>query len=106
MSLPLVDLQADAPEAQARRIDVALRETGFFAVTNHGVPAAVATAAFDAGHRFFALPEDTKQRWHIDRWPLRRGFDPIGWQALDPTQPPDLKESARYGQRVSLQWPP
>ena len=54
-------------------------------------------AAFDAGRRFFALPEDSKARWHIDRWPLRRGFDPVGWQSLDPAQPPDLKESFYLG---------
>jgi len=105
--LPLIDLAVDTPQAQAQRIDAALRETGFFAVTQHGVPAALIDAAFDAGHRFFALPEDVKQRWHIDRWPLRRGFDPIGWQALDPTQPPDVKESFYTGVEAigPNQWP-
>lgn len=107
MSLPLIDLRAEAPETLARRIDAALRETGFFAVTNHGVPASVLDAAFDAGHRFFALREEVKRAWHIDRWPLRRGFDPIGWQALDPTQPPDVKESFYTGVESigPNQWP-
>lgn len=102
--IPLVDL-ADA--AAAQRIDAALRADGFFAITGHGVDAAVVQAAFDAGRRFFALPEDAKQRWHIDRWPLRRGFDPIGWQALDPAQPPDLKESFYLGVEAigPNQWP-
>lgn len=99
-----IDLQS--PDAAAQ-LDAALAGHGFVSVTNHGVPAAVIAAAFDAAQRFFALPEDVKQRWHIDRWPLQRGFDPIGWQALDPAQPPDLKESFYVGAEAHgpNQWP-
>jgi isopenicillin N synthase-like dioxygenase len=107
VGLPLIDLGAESPEALAARIDSALRGSGFFAVTGHGVPEGVVTAAFDAGHRFFALPQADKERWHINGWPLKRGFDPIGWQALDPTQPPDLKESFYLGVEAigPNQWP-
>ena len=52
----------------------------------HGHTVPVVDAAFDAGHRFFALSQKDKERRHIDGWPLKRGFDPIGWQALDPGQ--------------------
>jgi isopenicillin N synthase-like dioxygenase len=105
--IPVIDLQAAPPPVLAARIDEALRGAGFFAVTGHGVPAATIAAAFDAGHRFFALDEEAKARWHIDRWPLKRGFDPIGWQSLDPAQPPDLKESFYLGEDYigPNQWP-
>ncbi len=107
MSVPLIDLAAEPPQAQARRIDAALREHGFFAVTGHGVPPAVVADAFDASRRFFALPQTVKERWHIDGWPLKRGFDPIGWQSLDPGQPPDVKESFYLGVESigPNQWP-
>lgn len=98
MSLPVIDLSQGPPQAQAAAIDEALREAGFFAITGHGVPDAVRGAAMDAAHRFFALPQADKERWHIDRSPLRRGFDPIGWQALDAARPPDLKESFYLGE--------
>ena len=107
MSVPLIDLSAASDAALAGRIDAALREAGFFAVLGHGVPAGVVDGAFDASKRFFALAEAEKSRWHIDRWPLKRGFDPIGWQALDVGQPPDVKESFYTG-NTSLgpnQWP-
>ncbi|MEY3253205.1 MAG: hypothetical protein RL227_2178 [Pseudomonadota bacterium] len=110
MGVPVVDLaagQAGDHAAQAAAIDAALREHGFFAVLNHGIDAAVVAAAFAAGRRFFALAEADKRRWHIDGWPLKRGFDPIGWQALDPTQPPDIKESFYLGVEAigPNQWP-
>lgn len=107
MPVPLIDLAAGTAAQQAREIDAALRSAGFFGIVGHGVPAAVVAAAFDAGHRFFALPQADKERWHIDRWPLRRGFDPIGWQALDVAAPPDLKESFYLGVEAigPNQWP-
>lgn len=107
MAVPVVDLAQGTAATQAAVLDVALREHGFFAVVNHGVDADVLAAAFDAGHRFFALDEAVKRRWHIDGWPLKRGFDPVGWQALDPTQPPDIKESFYLGVEAigPNQWP-
>ena len=107
MPVPLIDLAAGTAAQQARAIDAALRSAGFFGIVGHGVPPAVVGAAFDAGHRFFALPQADKERWHIDRWPLRRGFDPIGWQALDADAPPDLKESFYLGVESigPNQWP-
>jgi isopenicillin N synthase-like dioxygenase len=107
MGVPLIDLSEGTPALQALRIDDALCSAGFFAIAGHGVPAPVVAAAFDAGHRFFALGEAAKARWHINRWPLKRGFDPIGWQSLDPGQPPDVKESFYLGVEAigPNQWP-
>jgi len=97
MSVPLIDLSEGTPAQQARRIDDALCSAGFFGIAGHGVAAPVVSGAFDAGHRFFGLAQADKERWHIDRSALKRGFDPIGWQSLDPGQPPDVKESFYLG---------
>jgi isopenicillin N synthase-like dioxygenase len=107
MSLPLIDLAALPPAGAARAIDEALVHDGFFAVVGHGVPVETCAAAFDASRRFFALGEADKRRWHIDGWPLKRGFDPIGWQSLDPGMPPDVKESFYLGVEAigPNQWP-
>jgi isopenicillin N synthase-like dioxygenase len=107
MALPSLDLAAGTPADQAAAIDAALREHGFFAVLNHGIDDDIVAAAFETSRRFFALEEQAKRRWHIDGWPLKRGFDPVGWQALDPTQPPDIKESFYLGIEAigPNQWP-
>lgn len=107
MAVPLIDLAGAPPALLARRIDEALCGDGFFGIVGHGVPREVVAAAFDAGHRFFALGESDKRRWHIDGWPLKRGFDPIGWQSLDPGNPPDVKESFYLGVESigPNQWP-
>ncbi len=94
--LPLIDLgQGDA--AAARAVDGACRVHGFFYVTGHGIPAPLIDAAFAASKRFFALDDAVKARWHIDRSGIKRGFDPIGWQVLDPGRPADIKESFYTG---------
>jgi isopenicillin N synthase-like dioxygenase len=107
VTIPLIDLADADAHAIARSIDAALRSAGFFALTGHGVPSAVSQAAFDASQLFFALPQAQKERLHINRSGRQRGFDPIGWQALDPSQPPDLKESFYIGveQIAPNQWP-
>jgi isopenicillin N synthase-like dioxygenase len=106
-TLPLIDLAAQGDAALAAAVDRALCEAGFFAVTGHGVPAEVTSAAFDAAHRFFALPQQAKARWHVERSRHKRGFDPIGWQALDVGAPPDVKESFYLGVEAlgPNQWP-
>ena len=107
MGVPLIDLLEGNAAQQARHIDDALCGAGFFALTGHGVAPAVVAAAFDASQRFFALPQVDKERWHINRSQHKRGFDPIGWQSLDPGQPPDVKESFYLGVPAigPNQWP-
>lgn len=94
-ALPVIDLRQT--QGLAARIDAACRDRGFFYLVGHGVSPALRAAAFDAARRFFALSEETKARWHIEKSRIHRGFDPIGWQRLDPTQPSDLKESFYLG---------
>ena len=107
MSLPVIDLTEGTGADLAARVDAALSSAGFMAVSGHGVPACVVAAAFDANRRFFALADADKRRWHIDHSAHRRGFDPMGWQSLDPNQPADLKESFYIGVEAlgPNQWP-
>lgn len=102
-TLPLIDLAASlAGDPQALReaaaqLDAACRQHGFFYVSGHGVPLALTSHLFMLSRKLFDLPDAVKQRWHIERSGIQRGFDPIGWQALDAAHGADLKESFYLG---------
>lgn len=108
-SIPVVDLGetfeggSAARERAADAIQNACRQTGFFYVSNHRVPARLIDAQFDAAKRFFDLPLDDKLAIHMKKSPTTAGYEPIGGQTLDSQDdkaekaPPDLKESFYCG---------
>ena len=96
-ALPLIDLSAASDAELGRQIDAACRDRGFFYVTGHGMDAGLRQHLFGQAQALFDLPEATKNRWHMSQSPVRRGYDGIGWQTLDPGTPPDLKESFYLG---------
>jgi isopenicillin N synthase-like dioxygenase len=65
-AIPTIDLTAlrtgsnAAKHEVARQIDAACRDTGFFMVTGHGVPAELITTARQRAIDFFALPDEEK----------------------------------------------
>lgn len=96
--IPVVDLSGSFDPGSARRdaakaIHIACRETGFFYVSNHGIPEALSAAQLEAGRRFFALPIDDKNAVDITKTPHWRGYERPGVQTLDEGSAPDLKES-------------
>ena len=107
-SIPLIDLSGAAEDAAARQaaaaaIHRACRETGFFYLVNHGVPASLVAAQFAGAKRFFDLPLDAKMALSMKNSASFAGYEPIGGQTLDSQDdktkkaPPDLKESFYSG---------
>jgi isopenicillin N synthase-like dioxygenase len=98
-TIPLIDLapsldgDAKGEAAVAWEIHKAARETGFFYVKNHGIPAKTVSDAFDAARSFFEQPVAIKNRVSIKNWPIARGYEPMLYQQLDEGSPQDLKES-------------
>ncbi|WP_404478279.1 isopenicillin N synthase family dioxygenase [Novosphingobium sp. BL-52-GroH] len=77
----------------AREIHRALRETGFFYVTGHGVPQALLDEQLAQTRAFFAQGEAAKAAVSVERSPCRRGYEATGRQVLDAGSAPDFKES-------------
>lgn len=82
--LPVVDLEAwrkasDADRALAiDELDAALRSTGAFLVSGHGMPQGVIDGFRAAAKRFFALPKEVKARYAIEA-----AYD-SGWLEMHP----------------------
>ena len=100
-AIPTVDLdvwRAD-PKAVAAQVDTALQRAGFLLITGHGVDAARTPARRAAARRFFALPDEVKQRYAVrigGRGWLAPGVEANGLVEGTET-PPDLKESFAVG---------
>lgn len=76
----------------------ACRDTGFFLLTGHGVPAGLIASVFDHADAFFALPEETKRSYDIRLNPHNRGWAAMGSEALDETSGVmDRKEAFNVG---------
>ena len=91
--LPVIDLSSPAA---ASEIDRACRDTGFFLVSGHGVPAADLDVLDRAARAFFACPADEKAEIAMARggraW---RGWFPEGGELTSGR--PDRKEGIYFG---------
>lgn len=107
----LAGSDATARQVLARRIGQACRETGFFAVTGHGVPQPLIDSAFHCARQLFALSHADKQALAIARHGHNRGYVGLGVEALDPAAAADHKEAFNLvwtdgATRPPNVWPP
>ena len=77
-TIPLIDIQAMAgPDTPARRaadtaLHDALKDIGFAYVAGHGVAEAEIERVRETSKAFFALPDEIKRRYALNRW--HRGY--------------------------------
>ncbi|HEX2594641.1 MAG TPA: 2-oxoglutarate and iron-dependent oxygenase domain-containing protein [Rhizomicrobium sp.] len=110
MPLPVIDMSplfgADAVSRSrvSAEIERACRDTGFFYVTGHGIPADLIAQLDRLGRAFFALPEDEKLQIAMAKggraW---RGFFPVGGELT--SGKPDIKEGIYFGSELPLSDP-
>lgn len=99
MQIPLLDIAGLQSAQPDRRTDVAgaigaaCRDTGFFAITGHGVPAERIADTFAAAAEFFAQPPEAKRQLAIGVHGHNRGYVALGTESLDEKAAPDLKEA-------------
>lgn len=79
-------------------LGAACRDTGFFLLRGHGIPAPLLGAVFRAADDFFALPDADKQALSILNNPHNRGWAMMGSERLDENAAqPDRKEAFNIG---------
>ncbi len=100
-SIPVIDMgpltgsDLTAVRVAGQALLEAARDVGFFYVRNHGVPHQLIERAYALSRRFFALPEEAKQRVRINA--IHRGFLAVGGARMYETARVDLKESFIWG---------
>src|SRR6266540_3052630 len=105
-ALPLVDVSTlvgrpGPPVSQVgRAIEAACRDSGFFYVAGHGVPATLIDRLDAASRAFFDLPLDEKLEIAMERggraW---RGYFPVGAELTSGR--PDRKEGLYFGTELA-----
>ena len=106
--VPVLDLgRLDSdPDALVAEAGAAYREYGFCGFRNHCIPSSVTDAAYDAIHRFFALPQNVKATYRsMDGG--QRGYTPFGTERARDNPVPDLKEFWHTGREMGEDnpWP-
>ena len=106
-AVPIVDIAPFQSGDEARKaavaqaVDDACRRIGFLIVAGHGVPRPVIDDALASTWAFFDLGDDEKSRWISVKGDFRRGYMPVGGNALAYTlggeSPPDLIEAFTFG---------
>ncbi|MBE2291630.1 MAG: isopenicillin N synthase family oxygenase, partial [Xanthomonadaceae bacterium] len=106
-AIPTLDINRFiAPASSADRdafvaeLGAAYREWGFAGIRNHGIPQADIDAAYGAFKRFFALPEETKKRYHVPGGGGARGYTPFGVETAKDSKYFDLKEFWHIGREI------
>ena len=74
---------------------------GFAVIADHGIDPALIARADQASRAFFALPEETKRRYHIAGSGGARGYTPFGIEAAKDADAADLKEFWHVGRDLA-----
>jgi isopenicillin N synthase-like dioxygenase len=110
-SIPVVDLRdwrggsASQRQAFAQTLGGALREIGFFALSNHGVDATLIQQAYHEAEGFFDLSVEAKLRYEDLALKGQRGYTSYGRERAKGQTTADLKEFWHVGQELSTNHP-
>ncbi|MEW5847996.1 MAG: 2-oxoglutarate and iron-dependent oxygenase domain-containing protein [Myxococcota bacterium] len=105
-TIPVVNLEdfKNGNNAQrqgfARAVGEALEDTGFFAVTHHGVDPELIRRAYQQAEAFFALPDEKKLHYEDVKLKGQRGYTSFGREHAKDHPAPDLKEFWHVGQEL------
>ena len=87
-------------DAFVAELGAAYREFGFCGISGHGIDPALIDGAYDAFRRFFALPLETKMKYHVPGGGGARGYTPFKVETAKGGEHPDLKEFWHIGREL------
>ncbi|HEY4531478.1 MAG TPA: 2-oxoglutarate and iron-dependent oxygenase domain-containing protein [Luteimonas sp.] len=90
----------DDRQAFVAELGAAYREWGFAGIRNHGIPQPLIDDAYQAFKAFFALPEETKKKYHVPGGGGARGYTPFGVETAKDSKHFDLKEFWHIGREI------
>ncbi|MBI1251582.1 MAG: isopenicillin N synthase family oxygenase [Alphaproteobacteria bacterium] len=93
-------LLASNKAAFAAAIGDSYAHTGFAVVSDHGLDPALLDRAMGDVKAFFALPDETKRRYHVPGGGGQRGYTPFGVEAAKGAAEVDLKEFWHVGRTL------
>ena len=81
-------------------LGAAYRQFGFCCISGHGISGELIDGAYDAFQRFFALPLETKLKYHVPGSGGARGYTPFKVETAKDSTLPDLKEFWHIGREL------
>jgi isopenicillin N synthase-like dioxygenase len=107
-SLDLNDFLSDDPQSKKKFVEDlgnAYNEIGFIAVRNHGLTDAESEKMYGIIKKFFALPDEVKNKYDIDGLAGQRGYTGKGKEHAKGFNTGDLKEFYHVGQELNPEDP-
>ena len=102
--IPTLDIRRFETDREAfvAELGAAYREWGFAGIKGHGIAQSSIDAAYEAFKAFFALPEETKMKYHVPGSGGARGYTPFGVETAKGSKHFDLKEFWHIGREVPV----
>jgi len=101
-NVPTLDIRRFDSDRDAfvAELGAAYRQFGFCCISGHGIPAELIDGAYDAFRRFFALPTETKMKYHLVGAGGARGYTPFKVETAKGSDYADLKEFWHIGREI------
>ncbi|EKE70968.1 isopenicillin N synthase family dioxygenase [Gallaecimonas xiamenensis] len=106
-SIPHIDMSRydNDFDALVQDIGKGYESFGFVALTQHGISDDIIHGALDISRELFALPEETKKKYHLKGKGGARGYTPFGTEIAKDAKHVDLKEFWHVGRELEGQAP-
>ena len=101
-NVPTLDIRRYDTDRDAfvAELGAAYREFGFCCISGHGISRELVDGAYDVFKRFFALPAETKMKYHVPGGGGARGYTPFKVETAKDSRFPDLKEFWHIGREI------